>query len=130
MLLCDDLRGSPKPAEEILRYDLRRRGINWLLRLQRSAALSVDRHLRVLCRARSYRSCNRCKRPGSTSLVERWGDCDGPRHLGDALPGDAGAAPASARRVSLADSSGVALRSRPRVRGRALCCEPPENGSG
>jgi len=58
-----------------------------------------------------------------------WRDCDGHRHLGDALHGNAGLPPASARRISLADSSGLAPGGGPRVRSRAVCGEPPENGS-
>ena len=62
-------------------------------------------------------------------MVERWSDCDGHRHLGDALQGNARLPSSRTGRISLADSSGIAPGGGPRVRGRAVCGEPPENGS-
>ena len=61
-------------------------------------------------------------------MVDRWRPSDGDRHLGDAPQGDAGLPSACSRRVSLADNFGSTLGGRFRVRRRALCGEPQENG--
>ena len=123
---------SPTPAKEIFGDDLRKRGDDRLLRLQRGGSLGIDRHRCVLCRARPCGTRNRRQGPDSPGMVERRRHCDGHRHLGDAYQGDAGLPLACTRRVPLADISGVPPGGHPRVRGRVICSEPPENrlGSG